>query len=403
MCKHIAIIWQRFLPYHWVRIRHASLRLHELGYRLVAIEVASQDASYSFPSNNTKNKIEYVSCFHSQSYHDQKANEVYEAILKTLNNLKPDVVFAPATPFPEGMAAVAYRLHAKKRLVMMDDAWEHTDRRGFLIKRIKRLIHQNIDAAFIPAPSHLSYYSDMGFPEDRILFGVDVVDNEYFSQKAELARQKKVEIMKRYQMPENYFLFVGRFLPRKGIETLIESYRKYLALQEGQKSWDLVLVGDGSYLEKIRRMANDIPKVHFIGSQFGDDLCNYYGLAKVLIVPSEIDPWGLVINEGMASGLPVIVSRGCGAAKTLVHEGENGWIFQPGDIDKLANLLDDISRTENHILRKMGEMSQKIIGDWSLDRFAEGVIQAIRIPRRKPAGVVSNTLAKLWKGRVRIY
>ena len=399
---HIAIIWQRFLPYHWARIRRTNQRLEELGFRFTAIEVASQDASYGFPIKSAKTKLEYASCFPGQSYHGLKAQEVYETVLKTLNRLKPDIVFAPATSFPEGMAAVAYRSHSKNRAVMMDDAWEYSDRRGFLIKQIKRLIHQNIDAAFIPAFSHSSYYSDMGFPEDRIFFGVDVVDNEYFSQKAGSARQKREEIKNRYKMPGNFFLFVGRFLQRKGLETLIESYRKYQALQEGNKVWDLVLVGDGSYLEKIRRMANDIPKVHFIGLQFGDDLCNYYGLAKVLIVPSEIDPWGLVINEGMASGLPVIVSRGCGAAKTLVQEGENGWTFDPGEIDKLSNLLVDISRIEDHILRKMGEMSQEIIGYWSLDRFADSVMKAITINRRKPAGIVSNILTRLWKGHVRV-
>ncbi len=400
MSLHIAIIWQRFLPYHWARFEHARQRLKKSGHRLTAIEVAIGDDSYGFPEYRPEKPEEYVCCFPGASYHNHRAQEIYERVLNVLTDLGPDIVFCPATAFPEGMAAVAYRLASGGRVVIMDDAWEHTDQKGFLTNKVKFLIHKNIDAAFVPAPSHVPYYVRLGFPQERLIFGVDVVDNDYFMKMAEKVRADDQAIRAKHALPLSYFLFVGRFLPSKGIECLITAYQKYREKEE--TPWDLVLVGSGRHMETIRKSSEDIPGIHLAGPRFGDNLCLYYSLAQALIVPSLRDPWGLVINEGMASGLPLLASRGCGAAQTLIQEGENGWTFEPEDVDSLTDLMCRIASIPQDIRRDMGQKSKEIIAFWSLDRFAEGVSEAIKIPRRLPAGYLSTMLAKLWKGRVSI-
>jgi len=400
--KHIAIIWQRFLPYHVARIKHLWNKGSQLGCQLSAIEIGSQDASYGFPELGCpKDGFKHICCFRQMSYHGLKPNEIYKQVFDLLMELKPDIIFAPATPFPEGMAAFTYRLASGTRAVMMDDAWKHTDDKGAFTKAIKRMIHKNIDAVFVPASSHLPYFLNMGFPEERIVFGVDVVDNDYFSQKAEEACKNEARIRESRRLSDNYFLFVGRFLPRKGLETVIRAYT-YYRKHTGQNPWGLVLVGEGKHLDSIRSLSRDIPGIIFAGPQFADSLCQYYALARALIVPSISDPWGLVVNEGMASGLPVIVSKGCGAAKTLVQEGENGWTFEPGDEETLTQLMIRASSLPSDALREMGRKSQSIVSDWSLDRFVDGVLKAIEIPRRPPAGPISDILTKLWKGRVRV-
>ena len=104
----------------------------------------------------------------------------------------------------------------------------------------------------------------------------------------------------------------------------------------------------------------------------------------------------------MASGLPVIVSRGCGSAKTLVQEGENGWTFEPGNDETLTKLMIRACSLSSDALKKMGKKSQTIVSEWSLDRFADGVLKAIEIPRRPPAGILSNILTRVWKGHVKV-
>jgi len=399
---HIAIIWQRFLSYHIARINYLWKKLSQLGCQLSAIEVASQDASYGFPESIfSEDGFKHICCFPEMSYHHLKPIEIHNKVFSLLIECKPDLIFAPAAPFPEGMAAFAYRNGCEARAVMMDDAWEYRDHRGRLTKEIKRLIHRNIDAVFIPARSHLPYFLNMGFPEDRIVFGVDVVDNDYYLRRSEQARPNERHLRISRNLPENYFIFVGRFLPIKGLESLIKAYADYRR-QIVTNPWDLVLVGDGGYLDDIRELARDVHGIDFVGAQFEDNLCQYYALARVLIVPSTAESWGLVVNEGMASSLPVIVSKGCGAARTLVREGENGWIFEPGDNETLTKLMIRASSLSSDALKEMGRKSQSIISQWSLDRFAEGVLKAVKIPRRPPAGPISDILTKLWKGRVRV-
>ena len=119
-------------------------------------------------------------------------------------------------------------------------------------------------------------------------------------------------------------------------------------------------------------------------------------------MPGLRDPWGLVVNEGMASGLPVLVSRGCGAAGTLVHEGENGWTFEAGDSAALTGCmvrLSCMSATERGV---MGRRSKEIISEWPLRRFSAGVMEAVKIPRRAPAGFISCLATRYWRGRVSI-
>ncbi len=396
---HIVIIWQRFLPYHVACIRHTKKRLAELGHRLTAIEVAAQDASYGFPKEVSDPSFDYVCCFPKTSYHEHRPREIFKRVFSALRELSPDIVFSPATAFPEGMAAYNYRLRHGKRSVMMDDMWEYADRRGGLVREVKRLINRNIEGVFIPAPSHLHYYKKMGFPEERIVFGVYSVDNDFFSNGAAYAQAHETVLRRQFDLPVDYFLFVGRFLARKGIETLIEAFRRYRCGMS--MPWDLLLVGSGDQLTTLQSRASDIEGIRFVGPKFGDTLCHHYGLAKALIVPSLIDQWGLVINEGMASGLPVIVSRGCGGAKTLVREGENGWTFDPGNVETLAGLMSRMSKLSREDLISMAEQSKQIISEWSLDRFSDGVLKALTIPRRPPEGFFSNLATRLWKGRVR--
>jgi glycosyltransferase involved in cell wall biosynthesis len=395
---HIAFIWQRFLPYHSARIRRVKSILSGQGHRVTAIEIASRDLSYRFIPTDLGRDYDSVCCFPHRNYHDLSPKEIRARVVAELLSLRPDVVFAPATAFPEGMGALMYRLRNGSISIVMDDAWELSDRRGSLTRAAKRIIHRNADAAFVPALSHREYYRNLGFPAERIFFGVDVVDNEYFAVQADRARQQGARIRQEMGLPEHYFLYVGRFLPRKGLDTLLLAYQLYRK-RTMTAPWDLILIGEGGLLETLCRNHHKITGLHVAGGRFGEELCKFYGLAEALVVPSDIDPWGLVVNEGLASGLPVLVSRGCGSAKTLVIDSENGWSFRPGSVEDLAVLLHRLSLLSPATRSGMGMRSREMISKWSLDRFASAVQDAIDVPRRPAAGLLSNMMTRLWTGR----
>ncbi len=395
-------MWTKYLPYHVARIRHLRKRLSSLNWHLTAIEVASKDALYPFPESQSNGVDDYVCLFSGKSYRALSPSTIHKTALRALERLRPDVVIAPATPFPSGMAAVRYCLDRGKLSVMMDDAWELSDRRGFIISATKKIIHRNIDAAFIPAPTHASYYIEKGFPPERIVFGVDAVDNDFYSSGADHAHQNAESLRRTFNLPAKFFVFVGRFIQRKGIATLLDAYRRY-ADAATTEAWGLVLVGEGDERREHEDAMRSYPLVKFVGGQFGEEICTYYGLASAFILPSEIETWGLVVNEAMASGLPVLVSNRCGAGRALVEEGINGWTFDPGNPEMLEGLMIRMSRLPAGTLHEMGERSKEMIGKWSLDNFADSAIRASQFPLRSKGGFASNLITRFWTGRISFY
>ena len=127
----------------------------------------------------------------------------------------------------------------------------------------------------------------------------------------------------------------------------------------------------------------------------------YYGLANAFIHASTTEQWGLVVNEAMAAGLPVLISERCGCAPDLVAPGFNGFLFDPEDVNSITDAMIEIA-DESHDPRAMGRNSQEIVARWSLARFAEGLNGAVKAALRAPApsaGVIDRLV--LWALRHR--
>jgi glycosyltransferase involved in cell wall biosynthesis len=203
-----------------------------------------------------------------------------------------------------------------------------------------------------------------------------VVDNEYFTQGANEVRSKKAEVRRRYGLPENYFLASARFLEKKNLFTLLRAYATYRH-NAGDNAWKLILLGDGPLRHglEIERAALKIEHdVLMPGFKQYDELPGYYALANAFVHTSTTEQWGLVVNEAMASGLPVIVSNRCGCVPELVGEGVNGFTFNPDDAGQLGELMLRLSKESQ--LPAMGDVGRNIISDWGIERFGQGLSAA---------------------------
>ena len=174
--------------------------------------------------------------------------------------------------------------------------------------------------------------------------------------------------------------------PSRILERLIEAYAIYRE-RAGSLAWQLVLVGDGPSrkpLEARIRALNLEDSVQIRGFCQYDELPIYYALAGALVHVSTVEPWGLVINEALASRLPVIVSRTCGAVEDLVSDGKNGFVVDPYDAGQIAAALETLSSMSPADRSRMGEIGFARITDWGPARFAEGLRKAIDVAYRKP-------------------
>jgi glycosyltransferase involved in cell wall biosynthesis len=215
-------------------------------------------------------------------------------------------------------------------------------------------------------------------------------------------------------MPERYFLASARFVEKKNLPRLLQAYALYrqktedgrpmtegrggkaetlkaeMLKGEGQrpedggrkteKPWELVLLGDGPLRADLCRLISDLSLqncVHLPGFKQYPDLPTYYGLASAFVHASTTEQWGLVVNEAMASGLPVLVSNRCGCAPDLVQEGVNGFTFDPYNVEKLAQFMLKISAFQPFSLSAFGEASRRIISEWGPERFASGLKAAV--------------------------
>ena len=264
--------------------------------------------------------------------------------------------------------------------------------------------------ALVGGTPHRDYMQKLGMPPACIFLGYDAVDNDYFENGAAEVRNQENELRCRLRLPDRYFLASARFVAKKNLSRLIEAYGRYrqLAGKSGAtEPWELVLVGDGPLRDSLLTLLSSLnlqKHVHMPGFKQYDELPAYYGLASAFVHVSTVEQWGLVVNEAMASGLGVLVSDRCGCATDLVKAGVNGFTFDPCNVEQLAELMRDLS-SPGFDLAAMGKASQKIISEWGLGRFADGLAQAVNaavaLPRPGPNALDCLLLKSLLKMRAR--
>jgi glycosyltransferase involved in cell wall biosynthesis len=270
--------------------------------------------------------------------------------------------------------------------------------RSWWKEAIKRRVVQMHQAGLAGGQLHAAYLAQLGMAEEQISQGYDVVDNQHFADGAEDARRRADATRQALDLPEDYFLTSCRFVEKKNLQRLLRAYALYRGHTE--VPWDLVLLGDGPLRGNLSEQAEAhgiSNHVHFPGFKQYDELPPYYGLANGFVLASTTEQWGLVVNEAMAAGLPVLVSERCGCASDLVREGKNGFTFDPYDPVEIARLMGRMAgkRCDRSA---MGARSQAIISQWTPERFADGLLAAAEKAKSavtNHSGTVADT-SLLW-------
>ena len=179
----------------------------------------------------------------------------------------------------------------------------------------------------------------LGAQDDGVFLFPNSPDVEALEARARAARPKRDEIRRSLGVPPEgpVALFVGRFVEKKGLRLLLPAFRRAL---ERVPDARLLLVGDGPMASEVRSLAATVgERVVLAGFAQPDRVHEAYVAADVLAIPSLDEPWGVVVNEAMACGVPVIASNAVGAAPDMIRDGETGWVVPGGDEIALANAL----------------------------------------------------------------
>jgi len=255
-------------------------------------------------------------------------------------------------------------------------------KRAWWIRATKRVLFvplfSQIDAFSTIGQCNTEFYRAYGVSEQRMFLAPYAVDNDYFQTKRAQAQQAAQELRAKLGFsPETpLVLFVGKLIERKRLMDLLRAFDRAIApgLPAG-----LILVGDGVERERLnayvqeRNLGN---RVVFAGFRNQSELPTYYALGDVFVLPSREETWGLVVNEAMNFGRPIVATNCLGVTGDLVIEGQNGFTFPLGDIEMLAAILRNLLGSVE-LRCEFGRRSLEIISDWNFDRDVAGILETL--------------------------
>jgi 1,2-diacylglycerol 3-alpha-glucosyltransferase len=325
----------------------------------------------------------------------------------------PDVVAVPGWADRLAFEAVRWAQKRGKAVVMMSETsgldspaegWK-----GWVRRRLIKLC----GSALVGGTPHRKYICDQGMGADKVFTGYDAVGNSYYREDCERWRREDSP-----RAP--YFLASNRFIEKKNLFRLLEAQAGYasgMCDKEAGRRWPLVLLGDGELKGALLVHAERLGLTVVFGAPWEGDVCEagartvyfpgfrqigelprFYAHAGAFVHASTKEQWGLVVNEAMAAGLPVIVSGRCGCASDLVREGENGYVFEPTDVGELAGLMGRVAGMSEVERAAMGEASRRVIAEWGPERFARGLKAAAEKALEvgpKRAGLVDRMLLEV--------
>ncbi|BCP53481.1 hexosyltransferase [Kaistia sp. 32K] len=367
----VAVVFQRFGPYHVSRLDAAGRYMN-----LTGIELSGTDRTYAWAS--TEGLGDFPRLVVSADIDAEPVRTMYGKVSAALASAQPDVVAIAGWSHPAALAALLWCSRHGRRAIVMSDSAEQDSRRRPWRESIKRQIVSLYGAALVGGETHRRYLVALGLRENAIFDGLDVIDNAHFAEGASQVRATAPKSRKQLGLPGRYFLVSSRMIAKKNLFAVLEAYRDYRDMAGGLP-WDLVMLGDGRLLTDLRATVAELglsAQVHFPGFRQYADLPAYYGLAGAFILASSTEQWGLVVNEAMAAGLPVLVSARCGCCDELVRHGINGYRFDPGDPGELARHMWRVA-ADPALALVMAQAGQSAIAEWSPERFANNLRRAV--------------------------
>lgn len=366
----VALLFVNYGPYHLARLKGFQQHCDRRGWRAIGIELTRSDADYAWKTDLENFSDSVISVLGEQPIERVPFVQLIRKLYAILSEIQPDAIAIAGYFQPAFLAALGWCIWHRHPAILLSESKQDDAPRKLWREALKMAILKGYKAALVGGKPHKRYAIALGMPPDAIFSGYNTVGNAVFHPDS--IRQLPAPLGR------SYFLSVNRFIPKKNLPRLLDAYRIYRQ-QTRSDPWDLVLCGDGELRELLERKIHELHltnHVHLTGFLQQQEILPYYAHAGCLIHASAQEQWGLVVNEAMASGLPVLVSDRCGCYEDLVLETITGFGFDPDNTQQLAELMVKIASNEID-RREMGSAALDRIQHFSPDYFARGLTQAV--------------------------
>ncbi len=237
----------------------------------------------------------------------------------------------------------------KKCSLIVESTYRETNRHGIRLF-LKRLFLSRINRVYAPGTPHAKLVKDLGFKREiRLIYSVGLINiaNQPPFQSREIVKN---------------FLFVGRLIPVKNLLWLINMFKKH-------RNLNLTIIGFGNQEKELRNIA-DTDNIKFLGPISNTKLSPIYQNADVLILPSITETWGVVVEEALNNGTPIMCSHMVGCADDLVIAKETGVVFQLNNEKDFEEKLTDICDVEHY------NRYRKNVSMMDFEKYEKSVVEA---------------------------
>lgn len=308
---------------------------------------------------------------------DVSVSERFTALLQRVRAYKPDVINLTGYYDLAQLLLLGWAKLNGIRVIMQNESTAADHERSGLKERFKRFIFSRCDGFFCFGSQSADYVIRLGVSPEKILIKKNAVDNTTLRSVYQRALRQRSEQQQALELRQHNFIFVGRLIEFKNLPMLIDAFAEASTQSPNGESWGLLFLGDGvehdSLVAQTARLKLD-NSVTFLSGKPWFKVPEVLALSDVLVLPSRSEPWGLVVNEAMVCGLPVIVSARCGCVIDLVHHEQNGFVIDPDQPAQLIHWLLKFMNQEVDVV-SMKKASETYIAPYSPDAVAEEMLQ----------------------------
>ncbi|SDG15537.1 Glycosyltransferase involved in cell wall bisynthesis [Limimonas halophila] len=365
MTRPVVFVWSQLGPTHADRLTAAAEALP--GRRVVGAEIAAASGVYAWAPVSDGHAWTRVTLFPGRTLEAAPRWRRFARLARLLRRERPAAVFLCHYERPETWAAALLGRVLGARPVLMFDSTHADAPRRWWREAAKRPALWPYARVLASGERARAYAAKLGVPRERVALGYDSVC---------VARVRRLAgDAVHTPHSERSFVVAARFVAKKNLTAALQAYTRYRsdALAAGETPRELVLCGDGleqpALDDEIARLG--LGGVRFAGFLQDDDLMPVLARGLALLLPSTSEPWGLVVNEALALGVPPIVSNRAGAAD-LVRDGVSGHVVAPHDTAGMAAAMTRLAR-EPHRWAAMAEAARADAAAGDVDRFTDGV------------------------------
>ncbi len=381
------ILNNEFRVYWKGRLSFLQPFLAKKGIDFFAIELFGEGSPYAFDSLNTSESW-WTCLFPQNKASDIAEKEIERVLFAELDRIKPDIVIASPITFYAGALGIRWAKKNKAKFIMFDDVTPEQVKRNVIVQTVKDLIIGQADALWFPSEDYYNSYSMFNNKGIHFFYGLNCIDNDLF-------RYNGIK-----QFDHNILISVARLVPLKNFGNLLAAWKK---VESAGLDTKLVIIGDGQDFDDLiaKKSELGLMNVEFLGIINNTKIPEYYFKADAFILASLYESWGLVVNEAMAAGLPVLLSNKINAKGKLLDENKNGFSFDPLDVDEMAAAIIKFINMPTEAKEKMSKRSLQIIESMSYENMGINLYNAmitIHAQKNKNA-LLPSLLIKIWNGR----